>query len=66
MLEILRLRCKYIAERGATLNNPHITKKHLSTFKNTNRDVVGPNWAEGIRTIVTDFVVKNPQHPLLA
>ncbi|MEQ1716881.1 MAG: hypothetical protein ABL907_12980 [Hyphomicrobium sp.] len=63
MLEILRLRSKYIAERGATLNNPHITKTHLDTFSETNRVVSGPNWAAGIRQIATDFVRLNPLHP---
>ncbi len=32
MLKILQLRLKYISERGATLNNPHITKSFLSQF----------------------------------
>ncbi len=63
MLEILRLRSKYIAERGATLNNPHITKTHLDTFSKTDRVVSGPNWAAGIRQIATDFVRLHPHHP---
>lgn len=63
MLEILQLRSKYIAERGATLNNPHITKTHLDTFSDTDRVVSGPNWAAGIRQIATDFVRLNPRHP---
>lgn len=62
MLEILRLRSKYIAERGATLNNPHITKTHLETFAGTNRVVTGPNWAAGVRQIAIDFVRANPGH----
>lgn len=62
MLEILRLRSKYIAERGATLNNPHITKTHLETFGGSNRVVTGPNWAAGIRQIAIDFVRANPTH----
>ncbi len=32
MLRILQLRLKYISERGATLNNPHITKSFLARF----------------------------------
>jgi hypothetical protein len=62
MLEILQLRSQYIAERGATLNNPHITKKHLDLFGNTNRVVTGPNWAAGVRQIAVDFVRAHPTH----
>lgn len=62
MLEILRLRSKYIAERGATLNNPHITKTHLQTFQGSNRVVTGPNWAAGVREIAIDFARANPDH----
>lgn len=63
MLKILQLRSKYIAERGATLNNPHVTKAHLSTFAGTNRVVGGPNWAAGVRRIAVEFVRTNPGHP---
>jgi hypothetical protein len=63
MLEILQLRARYIAERGATLNNPHITKKHLEGFMATDRVVNGPNWAAGVRRIASDFVRNNPGHP---
>lgn len=63
MLEILRLRSKYIAERGATLNNPHVTKTHLDTFAGSNRVVSGPNWAAGVRLIATEFVRAYPGHP---
>lgn len=52
MLEILRLRSKYIAERGATLNNPHVSKAHLDTFIGTNREVLAPNWAASIKQIL--------------
>lgn len=65
MLEILRLRSQYIAERGATLNNPHITKTHLATFASSDRVVVGPNWAAGVRRIAMGFVRANPSHPAL-
>ena len=61
-MEILQLRSKYIAERGATLNNPHVTKAHLDTFAGTNRVVSGPNWAAGVRQIATEFVRANPGH----
>lgn len=63
MLEILQLRSKYIAERGATLNNPHVTKAHLDTFAESNRVVSGPNWAAGVRQIVAEFVRAYPGHP---
>lgn len=63
MLEILQLRSKYIAERGATLNNPHVTKTHLDTFAGSDRVVSGPNWAAGIRQIATEFVRAYPDHP---
>ena len=62
MLEILQLRSKYIAERGATLNNPHVTKTHLNAFAGSSRVVCGPNWAAGIRQIATEFVLAHPGH----
>ncbi len=63
MLNILRLRSLYIAERGATLNNPHITKTHLDRFIDTNRVVRGPNYAAAINGLATAFVRENPNHP---
>lgn len=63
MLAILRLRAKYIAERGATLNNPHITKVHLARFLETDRLVKGPNWAASVRAIASEFVRAHPAHP---
>jgi hypothetical protein len=62
MMEILQLRLKYIAERGATLNNPHVTKAHLDSFTGTDRVVNGPNWASRVRQIAIDFVRTNPGH----
>jgi hypothetical protein len=62
MLGILRLRSKYIAERGATLNNPHITKAHLDVFADTDRVVRAPNWAAGVRRIAEGFIRANPGH----
>jgi hypothetical protein len=62
-LQILQLRAKYIAERGATLNNPHVTKTHLDTFTGSNRVVSGPHWAAGVRQIATEFVRTHPGHP---
>jgi hypothetical protein len=63
MLDILRLRAKYIAERGATLNNPHITKAHLDTFIGSSREVLDESWAASIRSIAKEFVRNNPGHP---
>jgi hypothetical protein len=63
MLALLRLRSQYIAERGATLNNPHITKAHLNSFAGTNRVVDDSNWAAGVRKIAADFVRDWSQHP---
>ena len=65
MLEILRHRSKYIAERGATLNNPHITRTHLATFSGTNRVVRGPHWAAGVRQIAVEFCTANSGHPAI-
>ena len=38
MLEILRLRAKYLNARGATLNNPHIPKRFFSEFRDSEMD----------------------------
>lgn len=54
MLEMLRARCRYLVERGATLNNPHIppayfkewekiTKKHAQRLRELVRDAMKPN-----------------------
>lgn len=63
MLVILQLRAQYIAERGATLNNPHITKVHLRRFFGTDREVSGNAWAASIRTLAAAFVLQYPEHP---
>lgn len=66
MLEILRLRARYIAERGATLNNPHITKTHLDRFAGTDRLITGPQWASALQRIAIEFVRAHPSHPAVA
>ena len=38
MLEILRLRAKYLNARGATLNNPHIPKRFFAAFRDFEMD----------------------------
>lgn len=63
MLELLQLRARYIAERGATLNNPHITKAHLAIFAGTNRVARGSSWAEHVRVVASTFVREHPSHP---
>ena len=62
MLDILKLRSQYIAERGATLNNPHITKTHLAKFIGTDREIKD-NWAANIRAIGVEFYRLNQKHP---
>jgi len=60
MLEILRLRARYIAERGATLNNPHISKRFLDTFATAQ---VTSNQAATIRTVAQTYILSTPKHP---
>lgn len=66
MLEILRLRSAYIAERGATLNNPHIPLTYLDRFKGTDRIITPGSSAEAIRRLAREFALANPNHPALA
>lgn len=64
MLTILKERARYISERGATVNNPHITESFLRTFLGTSREIVGrTNCGPRIRTLATDFVREYPGHP---
>ena len=63
MLEILQLRAKYIAERGATLNNPHVPVTHLRPFLRTDSLVPTNQCASRIREIAAKFVREHPQHP---
>lgn len=57
MLEVLRSRAAYIAERGATLNNPHITRRHLERFVGTDREVFS-DWAARIRSISRQWLTE--------
>jgi len=50
MLEILRERCRYVLERGATLNNPHIDLAYVE--KNGSAIPVGKNMGEALRELV--------------
>lgn len=65
MLEILQLRSKYIAQRGATLNNPHVPQAHLKPFFGTDRQLAGGAWAAGIRTIAVRFAREHDGHPAI-
>ncbi|MFM0317785.1 hypothetical protein PQR36_23130 [Paraburkholderia nemoris] len=62
MLSILRLRSTYIAQRGATLNNPHVTTTFLRAFEGTDR-AVNEDWAQRIREIAKLYIEMNGNHP---
>ena len=63
MLQVLRLRSSYIAQRGATLNNPHITKTFLNGFWGTDREIQADQSAEAVRALAKSFISTHPQHP---
>ncbi len=63
MLGILRLRSNYISERGATLNNPHITSSHLQRFFGTDREISDSSWASRVRDLGLRFILEYPTHP---
>ncbi len=63
MLEILQLRAKYIAERGATLNNPHIPKTILNRLFGTPFEIAEGEWASSIRRIAKEYIQATPTHP---
>ena len=63
MLDILQERARYIAERGSTVNNPHITKTFLTQFIGTSREITNrPHCAPRIRTIAEEFIKAYPDH----
>jgi hypothetical protein len=62
MLEIVHHRAKYIAGRGATLNNPHIGKEYLDTFLGTSKETPPSGASALIRQQVTGFIEANPGH----
>lgn len=62
MLDIVRRRARYIADRGATLNNPHITKRHLQPFTGTDREITG-DWAGRIRSLVSRWIAESGISP---
>ena len=64
MLDILKDRALYVSQRGATVNNPHITKTYLTPFHGTDREVVGrTNCAARIRARAQSFIRAYPNHP---
>lgn len=64
MLQILKERALYVAQRGATVNNPHITKTYLTPFLGTNREIIGRiNCAARMRAIAEEFIRQHPGHP---
>lgn len=64
MLSILKLRSTYIAQRGATLNNPHVTSGFLKSFLRTDR-LINDDWAHNLREIAKNYVLANPNHPFV-
>ena len=65
MLDLLISRVEYIGKRGSTKNNPHIPKGLLQNFFGTDREVVGDQWAQTIRSVAKKFASDNPQHPAI-
>ena len=64
MLDILKERALYISERGATVNNPHLTGSFLRSFLGTSGEITGrTNCGPSIRTLATNFVREHPGHP---
>ena len=49
MLQILRLRARYLNDRGATLNNPHIPKRFFATFADKMVEVAPELGDDGLR-----------------
>jgi hypothetical protein len=62
MLSVLKLRSAYIAQRGATLNNPHVTTTFLRSFEETDR-MIHEDWAQRIRQIAREYMLANVNHP---
>ena len=55
MLEILRLRARYLIQRGSTLNNPHIPRSFFSQFSDQIIDVTNSSAEEISATIQRDI-----------
>lgn len=64
MLQILKERALYVGQRGATVNNPHITKTYLTPFLGTDREIVGrTQCGPRIRSLAETFIRQHPGHP---
>jgi hypothetical protein len=50
-MDILRDRCRYLIERGATLNNPHILGSYFENWEK-----ITERHAERLRELVQDAV----------
>ncbi len=53
MLEILRDRCRYLIERGSTLNNPHIPGSYFQDWEQ-----ITVCHAERLRELVRDSFLR--------
>lgn len=62
MLSVLKLRSSYISQRGATLNNPHVTSNFLKSFIGTDRSI-NEDWAMKLKQIAKEYLLGNPNHP---
>ncbi len=56
MLELVRLRCYYLLDRGATRNNPHIPSAY---FRDWERIGLDGDYAGRLRTLVKDALAKH-------
>lgn len=64
MLQILKERALYVGQRGATVNNPHITKTYFRPFLGTDREIVGrTQCAPRLRALAEAFIREHPGHP---
>jgi hypothetical protein len=54
MLSILKDRCRYLIERGSTLNNPHILASYFQCWEK-----ITNNYAQRLRELVTEAIQDN-------
>ena len=54
MLSILKARCRYLIERGATLNNPHILASYFQGWEQ-----ISDNHAQRLRELVSEALPDN-------
>lgn len=55
MVNVLKDRCKYLINRGSTLNNPHIPEEFFQRF-----DKISDEHASELRKKLTQFLLDNP------